>query len=82
MSKHKHPDHKHHHQHHHEHECYGKLLDIIEDLVEDLILAEELLDSYFCPHCSHSAVQRLFRENPDGSFDEVGLKCCKCKKVF
>jgi hypothetical protein len=72
----------HHHKHHHEHEVYGKLLEIIEDLVEDLILAEEILEHYICHHCQKETVHRLFRENPDGSFDEVGLKCHNCGKTL
>lgn len=72
----------HHHKRHHDYECYGKLVDFIEDLIEALIEAEKVLEHYFCHHCKTETVHRLFRENPDGSFDEVGLKCHTCKKIM
>jgi hypothetical protein len=61
--------------------CYG-FVDFIEDLAEDLIVAAERLVGYLCPFCHRPTVHRLFRENPDSSYDEVGLKCSACKKVF
>ena len=70
------------HKHHHEHECYGGIIDFIEDFVECLIMAEEVLAHYFCPYCRKESVHRLFRENPDGAYDEVGLQCHNCKKIF
>ena len=67
--------------HHHE-QSYGKLVDFIEDLIEDLIEAEEVLEHYLCHFCGTETVHRLFRENPDSSFDEVGLRCSKCKRIM
>jgi ribosomal protein L37AE/L43A len=61
--------------------CYG-LVDFIEDLIEELIMAAEVLIDYLCPFCRRKTVHRLFRENPDGAYDEVGLRCSHCKKVF
>jgi hypothetical protein len=64
---------------------YGILDNIIEDLenlMEHLIEAAEALLDYLCPFCHGQHVHRLFRENPDGSYDEVGLKCVKCKKML
>lgn len=60
--------------------CYG--IDLIEELLEDMILALEALKDILCPHCHTQTVHRVFRDNPDGSYDDVGLKCKKCMKML
>ncbi len=60
--------------------CYG--IDLIEELLEELIIALEVLKDILCPICHQQTVHRVFRENPDGSYDEVGLHCKKCKRML
>jgi molybdenum cofactor biosynthesis enzyme MoaA len=60
--------------------CYGK--DLIEELIEELIIAVEALRDFLCPFCHRATVHKVFRENPDASFDEVGLHCRKCKRML
>jgi hypothetical protein len=59
-----------------------EILNDLEDLVQDLIMAAEAIERFLCPFCHRATVHRLFRENGDGSYDEVGLKCRKCKKIL
>ena len=61
-------------------DCYG--IDLIEELLEEFILALEVLKGYLCPYCNAESVHQVFRENGDGSYDEVGLHCLKCKKML
>jgi hypothetical protein len=58
------------------------LLNDLEDLLQDLIMSEEALFQFLCPFCHRATVHRLFRENGDGSYDEVGLRCRKCKHTL
>jgi hypothetical protein len=58
---------------------YG-FLDIVEDLIESLIVSAEAVADLLCPFCNRGTVHRVFRENPDGSYDEVALKCKKCDR--
>lgn len=60
--------------------CYG--VDLMEELVEELIVAVEVLKNYLCPLCHRATVHKVFRENGDSSYDEVGLKCRKCNKML
>jgi hypothetical protein len=60
--------------------CYGA--DLIEELIEELIVAVEALVGFLCPFCHRATVHKVYRENPDGAYDEVGLKCRKCKKML
>lgn len=64
---------------------YGIIEDILndlEDLAFDLIMAAEALKDLLCPFCHRQTVHKLFRENGDGSYDEVGLKCRKCNRIL
>ena len=58
--------------------CYG--IDLIEELLEELIVGLEAIKGFLCPFCHRQTVHHVFRENPDGSYDQVGLKCKACDK--
>ena len=60
--------------------CYG--VDLIEEILDELIIAVEIIKGFLCPFCHRATVHKVFRENPDGSYDEVGLKCRKCNKML
>lgn len=60
---------------------YTNLNNIIEDIeheINELIMSTIALIDYFCPFCHKESVHRMFHENPDGSYDDVGLKCKNC----
>ena len=59
--------------------CYDGWIE--EVLAEIIFLAETALAGLMCHHCHRMTVHEMFRENPDGSIDEVGKKCRKCGKV-
>ena len=59
-----------------------EILNGLEDLLQDLIMAEKAILNFLCPFCHRATVHKLFRENPDGSYDDVGLKCRKCKRIL
>jgi len=59
--------------------CYD--LDFLEQLLEELIIAVDILIGILCPLCGSQSLHQVFRENPDGSYDEVGMKCHKCNKI-
>lgn len=59
-----------------------EILNDLEDLLQDLIMAEKAIERLLCPFCHRATVHALYRENPDGSYDEVGEKCRKCKRIL
>lgn len=64
---------------------YGIIEDILNDLEDlgfELIMAAEALKNVLCPRCHRATVHRIFRENPDGSYDDVGIKCRKCNVIL
>ena len=81
-----HPKHHdpHHHEPHHPHnpppDPYG--VDLIKELLEDIFVAELAIIDLLCPHCQKPTVHHIFRENPDSSYDEVGLKCKSCQRTL
>jgi hypothetical protein len=61
---------------------YGNLDCLIDELLEFLIMADVAILDYFCPLCARQTVHRMYRENPDGGYDEVGIKCRSCNVLL